>query len=348
MIVETVQNLDDLSKKKKFPFLSQSLSTFIVTVFEDIPLLALNLIFVICRDGTPSTASVIKATVCIGIVCVRFLIMLLFYWFIEAKKTRLNMVLDTISSVGLFLIAAMSVAIQLLKTFPPTQRGLLITTQLDKMSFVRDKYLNNVSIFAEWPLDSSNGSSYIWLADINEVIDHTEVELQIETTFNVTSRDDYTMCVRKRRMNCVGKCEHTACYEINGGVAKQSTSIVDLTNQARRGYEITLTKEPAQLYKYYVGYIDYNVQRYERTSSDEFFKCQKMKLDSIIYAKYSTNEDAKTFLRDNSAAGFSFYDLGADLTTVDKIWRTGLFKCPMVGDLGPKLNENMRPSFIKC
>ena len=104
--------MDDLFEKKKFPILTQSFSNFLVIFFEYIPLLTLNLIVTLCRDGEPTTISLVKASVGICVVALRFLLMVLVYWIFDSKKSRFTFFIDILSTFGLFVIALVSISIQ--------------------------------------------------------------------------------------------------------------------------------------------------------------------------------------------------------------------------------------------
>ncbi len=103
-ILETVQNADDLLVKKKIPFLSQPLTNFICIVFEDIPLLVLNLMITVCRDGEPTLISVVKASVCIGVVFIRVFLIIIYHWFIDVKKNRFDVIMDSMNTSSLSFI----------------------------------------------------------------------------------------------------------------------------------------------------------------------------------------------------------------------------------------------------
>ncbi len=114
-------------------------------------------------------------------------------------------------------------------------------------------------------------------------------------------------------------------------------------NNLTEQYLLTFTKEPAHAYRYFFGYIDYNLNRliYKPDGSQE---CTKGRLNSAIYARFLpyTKSETKSFLRKNSEQVLSFYSRNIDLQTVDTFWRTGVFGCKMSGDLGPKFNERIR------
>lgn len=74
-VVETMHNTSDLFYNRKIKFINQSVTNFSVIYFEDIPLLVLNLIVTMCRDGEPTLVSVIKSSVCIGVVGIRLVIL---------------------------------------------------------------------------------------------------------------------------------------------------------------------------------------------------------------------------------------------------------------------------------
>ena len=48
-VLEFIHNIDDLNRKHRLGFLSQSLTNFIVIVFTDLPLILLNLIITACH-----------------------------------------------------------------------------------------------------------------------------------------------------------------------------------------------------------------------------------------------------------------------------------------------------------
>ena len=151
-IIETVQNADDLFEKKKIPFLTQSLSNFLVIFFEDIPLLVLNLIVTLCRDGEPTTISMVKSSAGIAIVVLRFFLMILVYWLLDSKKSRCGFFMDIMSTFGLFVIALISISIQYKKN-----SFLFIFVQLlnKVFYFFFQKIIKHISNECQW-LDPNN------------------------------------------------------------------------------------------------------------------------------------------------------------------------------------------------
>ena len=338
-IIETIQNADDLLVKKKIPFLSQPLTNFILIVFEDIPLLILNLMITVCRDGEPTLISVIKASVCIGVVFIRVILIIIYHWFIDVKTNRFEVVMDALSTIGLVAIGSLSIAIQLLNNFPTNPYGRIESVDpvtFNRMNYVTNKYLNNVAIFANWPPENNiSNKNYIWIADITEVINNTYLPVEIRTNYSefVSS---YSVCFYKPR----NKSE--SCYQIKNSSYSTlllNTTSSDLFSGLVTKYDIELTKEPALEYKYLIGYLDYNLNKISEKNQSQ---CEQMKFDSIIYAKYLPNLQPKniSYLRDN-LAGYSFYNLNTDLVTVDHLWKTGVVGCDMRGDLGPKLSRDI-------
>lgn len=88
LLIETIQNADDLFFGHRLTWLTQSLSNFLVIFLEDIPLLIINLIVTICRDGDPTVITVVKASFGIAAVVLRASLMLLIYWLFDSKKNR--------------------------------------------------------------------------------------------------------------------------------------------------------------------------------------------------------------------------------------------------------------------
>lgn len=110
-------------------------------------------------------------------------------------------------------------------------------------------------------------------------------------------------------------------------------------------FEMTITKEPAQLFKYSIGYLDYNLNKFV-SFKNKTTRCIKAKPDHLIYAKYLPflESESNAYLK-KLGSTFSFYDGTLDLLPVKKLWKTGILGCQMSGDLGPKLNEQLK---IRC
>jgi hypothetical protein len=356
-VTELLQNGDDLFCKKKIKFLNQSVSNFAIIFFEDIPLLVLNLIVTMCRDGEPSTISVIKASVCIGVVIIRFLLMMMIHWVLDSKKSKSEFVLDILSTIGLVVIAVMSVTIQLLNSFPTNVNGLIQIPDLDKFNrttYVSEKYLNGVGIYTQWPLDTNNASNqttdeevrkYLFLANITEVIENTYVSVNVRSNHTLNG-ENYTLCFTKLNQN--------ACYLVkHNSIAvrmSQNESNYILASDAylnRNGYDLALMRMPAQEYKYKIGYLDYNLNRLTvvNSSSGEEQTCADSAATRLFYAKYTSAGRSDSFFRSSGGENeFAFYNYEYDLLTVDKFWRTGIIRCELSGDLGPKLSRNIRLS----
>lgn len=350
LLIETIQNADDLFAKKKIPFLSQSLANFITIVFEDVPLLVLNLMLTLCRDGDVSVISLTKATLCIACVIVRFLLMILVYWIFDRKKTRLEYILDLISTIGLLVVAVLSVSIQLLNNFPIDNNGLIKITKpenFNRLHFLQDKYLNNVGIYMKWPPISSQNGIYenteLWLADINELFSNVEIQMQIRFNKNIIKDDktDYKMCIMKSTANA----NLNDCYRISNKT--YIVKISELDTQMSYGYNIRMIKRSSEEFKYLLGYIDYNIKTYQDN------RCFNTNIDDnlLTYAKYlpkydNTNKtiDNLYFKYNEGINYYTLFNLYYDLNVADKIWKTGIIGCNTNGDKKPKLNTNIEIS----
>lgn len=186
-----------------------------------------------------------------------------------------------LSSIGLFIIAGISIAIQLLNTFPTDSRGIIQSTDpvaFNRMTYVSDKYLTGVGIYSAWPLDSSSTApdavDYIWLADITQVIDQSFVDIRIQTDYELNPRD-YTLCFSQSLQ--------TTCFSVvNGSMSKliddpnTVSKLLSNSSIANNGYEINIAKEPAQTFKYKIGYLDYNLNRFADTPSGR--TCKQVRL----------------------------------------------------------------------
>lgn len=258
------------------------------------------------------------------------------------------------SSIGLFIIAGIAISIQLLNNFPTDARGLIQAADpavFNRMTYVSDKYLKNVGIYSRWPLDdisNSNSSAaalgnYIWLADITEVVNQSVVDISIKTDYNANSNNqNYTLCFLK--------ATQSTCYSVQNGSMSSKIddknridSLLKLPSISNNGYEINLVKAPAQQLRYKIGYVDYNLNKFIASKTGERV-CTQSIATSLLFAKYASAPntfDNNSFLK-FSSFGYSFFSLDYDLLTVDKFWRTGIVRCQMSGDLGPKLNRQIR------
>ncbi|RNA37323.1 hypothetical protein BpHYR1_012422 [Brachionus plicatilis] len=335
-IIETIQSTDDLFKTKKISFLTQSLSNFLVIVFEDIPLLSLNLIITLCRDGEPTIISVVKASIVIFAVIIRFILIVLFNWFMDSEKTRCNIILDMLSTIGIFIMAILSVSIHLLNNFPTSANGAIQIPNpvyYNHMSYATDKYLKNVGIYSQWPIDNAaNGSSYIWLTEITDVIEVTNLKIKIRSDFAANNKN-YSLCIEKFNKKVCFKSENSDLKILDEERNILKSDLFDV-------YEMEIVKEPPQGSKYKLGYISLSVNKIE-SGQNGTSKCSTMYPKSIIYAKDTdySDSDEKSYLKQIENK-FRFYSK-EDLIMVNKLWLTGIFKCRMSGDLGPKLNKNI-------
>ena len=66
-----------------------------------------------------------------------------------------------------------------------------------------------MGIFVKWPLKAENQQSnasssenFLWISDINEVIDQTYIEIKIETNFSsdITQNKQYATCITKNEI----------------------------------------------------------------------------------------------------------------------------------------------------
>lgn len=349
--IEVLHNLDDLSKKRKIRLLTLSLTNFIQIYFEDLPLLILNLLITACHDGQPTMIAVIKSTVCIVMFVIRFILMIAYRCFVQAKRSRSKSVLDILSTIGLVLTFLISVKIQLLRIFPTHSNGGFMVAdpmQFTTMNFATYKYLDKVAIYTKWPIENGRNSSeitsdlvdkhYLWLADITDVIDNTFLSINLQTNYN-SVQDNFTVCITKKSTK--------ECFLFDGDSGYFSYVSPDKVSidAGFEAFEMTITKEPAQLFKYSIGYLDYNLNKFV-SFKNKTTRCMKAKPDHLIYAKYLpfSESESNAYLK-KLGSTFSFYDGTLDLLPVKKLWKTGILGCQMSGDLGPKLNEQLK---IRC
>lgn len=337
--LETIHNVDDLNEKIKIRFLTQSVTNFIQIYFENLPILLLNLVLKGCHDGAPTVTAVIKSSISIALFTTRFIIIFVYRCAKTTKRSLFRQIIDTFSIVGLVLVLLVSVKIQLLRIFPTHSNGGFVTRldpmEFNEMDFATYKYLDNVGIYTRWPIEDNdkNSEEYFYIADITEVINNTFLPVIIQTDYEI-NKFNYSLCI--------SKLNNYECFTMNTNIDFFSKVNPDLLNLNKFDkYELTLTKEPAQTYKHLLGYLDYNMNRIQVTENGNS-SCSSATAASILYGKFLPFSSLeRTFLR-NDGKGFSFYNHDIDLQTVDKLWKTGIFKCQMTGDVGPKLSRKIR------
>ena len=210
------------------------------------------------------------------------------------------------------------------------------------MTYATDKYLKNVGIFAKWPLEeqlsmhNQTDANYLWLSDITEVIKKPYLKIKIRTDFKSSNDTSYTVCIQKYNLE--------TCFAVEDSLnAREIPSPTKFL--LNKEYNLHLSKEPAQHYKYIIGYIDYNINVHDLTITNvNGTSCDESLIaSSLVYAKYTglSFGAGNTYMRDHNGE-LGLYSYLYDLLAVDKFWRTGIVGCPMSGDLGPKLNKHIR------
>jgi len=350
LIIETIQNADDLLVKKKFPFLSQSLTNLLNIVLEDIPLLVLNLMLALCRDGDVTVISLIKASLGIVIVVVRFGLMIVTRWMLKKKKSRFEFVCDMISTGGLVAVAGLAIAIQLLNTFPSDSRGFLQFPDpqgFDRTQFLSDKYLHNVSIYMRWPphaqynLSKISDDTFVRLADIADLheLHKLRVEIKMDMDDLVEKRSDYNLCISRFLVN-----ETKECFTVRDGFKFfKNESLVN--SSMKFGYELVINRRPPMEFKYLVGYLDYNMNRFKIDGKSNEKNCEEsrfMNTEMMRYGKYfyrMQDTGNSTYFKENKGFDYyGFYSSVYDLIGVEKLWKTGVIGCVTNADKGPKQN----------
>lgn len=351
LFIETIQNADDLRDKKRLPFLTQSLSNVLTIYLEDIPLLVLNLILSVCRDGEVSIISLIKASLGISAVLIRFILMIVQRWIMDKKKTRFELFCDVISTFGLIVIACLSITIQLLNTFPSDKNGLLqfkSPEKFDRMSFIQEKYLDSVSVFMSWPPNrqNQNNTNQILLGDITNLIKHGHMSIKFLTNSDLNellTEKNYTLCIQKKLFS-LNKTLN--CYQVTNGVlfSQVNSTIVDLESLPN-GFYISIKKVSTVSFMYRIGYLDFNIKFFNSNETCNQFEFGKSTRNMLTYARYIYPQNETQFFKAKTTHYSTCYNLNYDLITTDKLWRTGILNCDSKADKGPKFNSNL---FINC
>jgi hypothetical protein len=342
LILETMQNADDLRKMKRYPFLTQSLTNFLNIVLEDVPLLTLNLILAVCHDGNVTVVSLVKASVSIAIIVIRVIIMIVTSWIRKHKKSRFDYICDIFSTCGLFIAAALCITIQLLNIFPIDRRGFIVTDNPDKfnhLDYVRTKYLDNVGVYASWPIDSRpQNPDKIWICEIGEILKHGRLLVSIRSNKDTheTNGQNYSFCItRHHRDNCFSVSANKTIHELDAADVN-STSM-------KYGFDVVFERKPPVEFQYLAGYIDFAINRVS-TDAHGHKRCSSLDLQPMFYAKYPFRSSNLTHLKFNEVVGYGFYNVDFDLHMASKIWKTGIIGCDSTGDSGPKLSSTINLS----
>lgn len=273
------------------------------------------------------------------------MLVLVVHWLFESKKSKSESTLDFFSIFGLFIVASLSCTIQLLNNFPTNVNGKLQVAdpiQFNRMHYVTNKYLNGAGVYARWPLDSKENNSYIFLANITQVIDQTYLSISIRSNYTL-NQENYTLCfVKSGKSTCYSIHDSVLAYQHDSNVSSLILASDSYLN--RNGFDLAMMREPAQEYKYKIGYLDYNLNRMMTPNQTSLAqKCESIESTEILYAKFFAKRHKDAYLKTHDATGlYSFYSGSIDLVRVNKLWRIGLIGCEMSGDLGPKLSRSIR------
>jgi hypothetical protein len=158
---------------------------------------------------------------------------------------------------------------------------------------------------------------------------------KIRTDYDVKKQHSFTFCLEKTRTE--------TCFLI-----RNSTNINEINSSdpisLKYEYNLHISKEPAQHYKYLIGFIDYNINSHDLSLRNSSESCKELpSISSMIYARYAgLSVDKTNAIMKNADEKLSFYNFFDDLLSVDKFWKTGIVGCKMSGDLGPKINKRIR------
>lgn len=284
---------------------------------EDVPLLTLNLLIVICRDGEVTRISLIKSIIGIVAALIRSLSILLNKWFIRhdyERKDRLSKFLNTISTIGVIIVFMLSLTIHVIANLPIDHLGRLHLqnpANFQQIKFAHQKYFDHVGVFLQ---SSDDETKYIYLTDIENIIN------QNSTTFVYgINKKENVFCLKQINQTCFIQ-SNTTQFEIY-----EKTLSDKLIN-----YSMTFHYEQPDFY-YLLGDIHYNVIRCDLKN----LYIDDMKI-ILHYFPLKSKFDQKKFpLTSNENGTYRYYDSNEDFNSIAHLWQTGLSKCLSTSTYSP-------------
>ncbi|CAF4840759.1 unnamed protein product [Rotaria sp. Silwood1] len=293
--------------------------------FEDVPLLTLNLLIVICRDGEVTYISLAKAIIGIIAALIRFLFILLNKWLIRHdyhRKDNLSQFFNTISTIGIIIVLLLSISIHTIASLPIDNFGrihLSRPSDFTRFKFAHQKYFNHVGLF----LRSSNDyNKFIYLTNIDNIIEKGQ-----KTFIYSINEKDNIYCIKQDNQTCFIEFNSTNIYLYN----KQ------LTNKLIN-YSITFQFKEPDFY-YLLGDINYNIIRCDLKNF--YISDDKISLHYYRF-KRNVNDIRLPFMLNDDNNTYRYYDIQNDFEPIQYVWKTGLSRCTSTSSSSPHRSQDIQ------
>lgn len=287
---------------------------------EDVPLLTLNILIVICRDGEVTYVSIAKAAIGMIASILRLLSIILNKWLIRhdyERKDHFSQIFNTISTIGVVIVFILSIAIHIIAHLPIDNFGRLYLekpSDFQQFRFAHQKYFHRVGLFLQSPNDDG-ANRYIYLTDIENIIGN-----QTKTFIYSINEDRDVFCVNEKCFKQIDKST------IESHIRTMSDKLIDYT----------IRFEFRQPDDYYVlGNIEYYLVRCEYRN--QFIDQDLKKIFFHYYRFKSSFNQIKTplLINGNRNTTYRFYDVHEDFDPIEQLWKTGLSRCSTTSSFRP-------------
>ncbi|CAF0865060.1 unnamed protein product [Adineta steineri] len=319
-LLEIIQVIRDAYQNRLTSLFGQ-ITNCLTLWFEDVPLLTLNLLIVICRDGEVTYISLTKAIIGIIAALIRFLSILLNKWLIRhdyQRKDKLSKFFNTTSTIGIIIVFIISISINIIASLPIDNFGRLYLekpSDFQEFKFAHQKYFNNVGIF----LRSSD--KYIYLTDIDNII-----EQHSRTFIYSKNENENIFCIKQFNQTCFKELNDTTI----------SSYDQQLTNKLIN-YTIKFQFKQPDFY-YLLGDINYNIIRCDL--KDFYIDDDKISLHYYRFKQNFNQTKLSVVLNNNNT--YRYYDVNNDFDPVEYLWRTGLSRCSSTSSYSPHRSQEIQ------
>lgn len=292
---------------------------------EDVPLLTLNLLLVICHDGEVTYISLTKAIIGIVAALLRSLSIVLNKWLIRhdyERKDHLSQFFNTISTAGVIFVFILSTSIHIIASLPIDNYGrihLVTPSDFQQFKFAHQKYFHDVGLFVQSPNDIDG---YIYLSDIEHIIANSSTHF----TYSINEKDN-VFCLKQINQSCFMQLNDSTI------VPYDSSSINDRFINYSLIFEF---KHPDTYYQ--LGDIVYNIVRCDFKNfyiADEKFPFRYFQYKSM------TNETRHMLQFNRYNDTYRFYNSDMDFLSIENLWKTGLSRCSSTSSFSPHRSQEI-------
>lgn len=322
-ILEIIQIIRDTYQKRLTSLFGQ-ITNCLTLWLEDVPLLTLNLLLVICRDGEVTYVSLAKAIIGIVAALIRFLSILLNKWLIRhdyERKDPLSQFFNTISTMGVIFVFIISICIHIIASLPIDHHGRILLknpSDFEQFRFAHQKYFDQVGLFLRSPDDPNQ---YMYLTDIENIIEKNTKQF----IYGINEKENI-ICIKDVNQTCF----------IQGNQSDIQLYDKPLTDKLIN-YSITFQFKHPDFY-YLLGDIRYNVIRCDL--KDFYIDDRKVSLHYFRLLQGSNATQSPMFFNETTQM-YRYYEKDRDFEPIEFIWRTGLSRCTSTSSYSPHRSRDV-------